>query len=306
MASQFKLFDTQNYVLPYINFYPIKLGSSQQPFLGMCNAVAMVMVAPPFRFNWNRASINFITTAGVQTYMHAGSWAANTAYALNTVIIDSNGFGQKVIVAETSGTVTPVFSQGIFTTTTESGSPPLGVQWQNIGLLSNIAQITDFGYIEKATIQDVNNNSVWKEMAISLDLSRDGSATSCPKYVSAQADDNLGDVALRVTPPPGSAYPISVEYQKLWVPFSTVSSNWSPIPDRLFEVYSMGVLALALFYKGDSRFQWASQQFVARMLANYEGLSETQINQFRRTWEGTLTESVFSAKANQGNQARGI
>lgn len=300
MAATYKLSDTLQFVLPWVNFYPLMIGQTSQPFLGMCERVAEILMTPPFAPNWNRNSIHFITTSGTQTYLTAGSWILGTVYNAGTVIIDSNGNGQVVTVAGTSYGTVPTWSTTLFATTTDNT-----VTWQNLGAMASIAKITDFGYIEKAMVQDVNNGNQWKELGIALNLPRD-SSQSCPKYVAAQSDDNLGDISLRLTPVPAGAYPVSVQYQKLHTPFSSAGNLWAPIPDRLFYVYSFGVLALAFLYKGDQRYAWASQQFIAGVLAYYSGLDQTQINQFLKAWDATLSDSTRSQNAQQGVSARGV
>ena len=285
-----------------LNFKPVQLGSSQQPFLGMCTKVAQIMLAPPFKHNFNRQTYNFLTVKDCQSYMPAAGWVANQPYLLNAVIIDSNGNGQKCIVAGTSQTPgPPAWTTGLFTTLVDGG-----VTWQNLGVLTNIPQINNFGFIEKAWVQDVNSGSEWKEMGISLDLPRD-STSGCPKYISAQTDDNVGNISIRLTPPPAGIYPITMQYQALQVPFTSVGVTWAPIPDRLFYTYSYGVLALAYAYKGDmQRAMWAGGHFVGGLLSYYEGLSETQINQFLRVWSATLGENIAQAKSQQGTALRQV
>ena len=298
MASNFKLSDTLAYINPYLNFFPVALGSTNQPFIGMCNAVAQFMLAPPFKHNFNRASLDFVTVSGTQTYVKAQSWASG-AFSAGAVIIDSNGNGQKALVAGTTGGSPPAWATGLFLTTADNT-----VTWQNVGPLGNILAVNNFSFIEKAYVQDINNGNEWKELGISLNLARD-TTTGCPKHVSAQSDDNLGDLAIRLMPTPAGAYPVSIQYQQLQVPFTGLSSNWAPLPDRLFYTYSMGVLALAYLYKGDMRFSWASSQFVARMLAYAEGMEESQVNQFLRRWAATLSEGAWAQQAQQGTSARG-
>jgi hypothetical protein len=301
MAASFTIQNTIDFCNPYINYYPLSIGGSNQPALGIANSIAQLITAPPFKWRFNRNSVNFITTSGTQTYMNANNWVATTSYTTGTTIIDSNGNGQKCIVAGTSSVSTPSWSTSLFTYTTDGA-----VTWQNIGPLGGILQMTDFGFIEKAVIQDVNNGSVWKELSVSLDLSRD-STTSCPKYVSAQSDDNLGDISLRLTPPPGAAYPVSVQYQKQLSPFTSLGQSWSPLPDYLFMTYSFGFLALAFLYKGDSRFEWASQQFTTRLLSYAEGLKESEISAFLQNWQSSSTAfSVWAQKSQQGVAGRGI
>jgi hypothetical protein len=306
MAATFTLTNTLQFVQPWVSFYPLTIGTNNQPFIGMCERVAQILMAPPFKPNWNRNTVNFVTTIGTQTYLNAGSWALGTNYTAGTVIIDPNGNGQVVIVAGASGGSAPSWSQTLFATTTDST-----VTWQNVGKLAIIPQITDFAYIEKAAVQDINSVSAvsagnaWKELGIKLNLPRD-TTTSCPKFVAAQSDDNIGDIAIRLTPTPGSAYPVSVQYQKLHTPFTALSNLWAPIPDRMFYIYGFGVLALSYLYKGDQRYAWASQQFVAGVLSYYDGLEQTQINQFLQNWDATLADSTRAANASQGVQARGV
>lgn len=300
MASNYKLLDTLQFVLPWVNFYPLTLGQTQQPFLGMCESVAEILVAPPLAPNWNRTSTQFLTTAGTQVYAPTAAWQLGTSYATGTVIVDTNGNGQQVIVAGTSGGSPPSWSTSIFASTTDNT-----VTWQNIGAIASIPQIFDFAYIETATIQDVNNGNKWKTLGVQLNLNREADQ-SCPKYIAAQIDDNLGNVAFWLTPVPGAVYPVDIQYQKLHQPFQSLGQTWAPIPDRLFYCYGFGVLALAMMYKGDPRFQWASQKFVTSVLSYYGGLDETQKNQFLMNWEMTLSDAVSMQKGQQAVAARSL
>jgi hypothetical protein len=300
MAANYKLSDTLNFVLPMVNYYPLTIGSSQQPFLGMCCSVAQVMLAPPFRHNFNRTAISFKTVSGTQTYVKVSAWVGNTPYVLGNVVLDSNNNGQKCTTAGTSSGSAPTWATGIFANTTDNT-----IVWQNIGPLTSIAQVNDFSYIEKAQVQDINNGNAWKDLSVNLNIGYDSDGQSCPKYISPQSDDNAGDVSFRLTPTPGAVYPIHIIYQKLQVPFTSLGQTWAPIPDRLFYTYSYGVLALSYLYKGDARFAWASSQFITKMLSYAEGLDETQISQFLRNWQGTIAEESRTQKMQQGNAARG-
>jgi hypothetical protein len=301
MATTLKLVDTIEFCQPYIGNMPLAVGATMQPFLGIANAVAGTMLSPPFKWSFNRSSIDFLSVASTQNYRNAGSWASNTVYAVGTVIIDPNGNGQKVTQGGTSGGSTPSWSTGMFTSTTDNG-----VTWMNVGALASIPKITNFGFVDKAQIQDVNNNSEWKELQVKLDLSR-AAQISCPKFIAAQSDDNLGDITFRLMPVPGSAYPVSVNYQQAQKPFTQLSNLWSPFPDRLFYVYSFGCLALAYLYAEDPRFQMAQQQFISRLVAQAEGLTETEINIFLSNWNAlTGTTAGYNMRLSQGIQARQV
>jgi hypothetical protein len=304
MAATMTLNNTLQYVLPWVNFYPLTLGATQQPFIGMCERVAQIILSPPLNPNFNRNTINFITTTGVQTYVSAGSWIPANPYSVGQFIIDSNGNGQLVLQAGVSQTasppVPPTWSTGLFTNTTDGT-----VVWQNLGVLGAIPQVSDFGWIERCELQDINNANTWKTLDISSNMSRD-TQTSCPKTVSAIADDNQGDVTFRLSPPPAAAYPIVIQYQRLHTPFTSLSNLWGPIPDRLFYIYSTGVLALAYMYKGDDRAQATSQHFVTSLLSYFGGLTETQKNAFLSNWNASLAEANTMQKAQQAVAARGV
>jgi hypothetical protein len=303
MASSFTIQNTVDFCGPFLNYYPLSIGGSNQPALGIANSIAQVVLAPPFKWRFNRNSVNFITTSGTQTYMSANGWVGVTAYTVGTTIIDSNGNGQKCVVSGTSGGSAPTWSTNLFATTSDGSG---NLSWQNIGPLSAIPQMTDFGFIEKASVQDINNGSVWKELSIALDLSRD-STTSCPKLISAQSDDNLGDIALRLMPPPGAAYPVTVQYQKQLATYTSLGQTWSPLPDYLYMTYNFGFLALAFLYKGDSRFEWASQQFTTRLLSYAEGLKESEISAFLQNWQSSSTAfALWAQKVQQGVAGRGL
>lgn len=237
MGATLTVNDTINFVQPFLGFYPLAVNGTNYPALHIANTVSQVMLAPPFKWRWNRKVANFTTTNGTQDYQEA---------------------------------------------------------------------ISDFGFAEKAQVQDVNSNSSWKEIGIRLDLSLE-SLTSCPKYICPLLDDNSGNITFRLMPVPGAAYPVNVQYQKAQPLFASLSQTWAPIPDFMFYVYSLGFMAFALLYKGDSRFPGAMQQFATTLIANSEGLTESEMNIFLQTWTGiTNTVALTALKQTQGNQVRVI
>ena len=235
MGATLTINDTINLVQPFLGFYPVAVNGTNYPALHIANTVAQVILAPPFKWRWNRNTTSWTTVNGTQDYTQVAS---------------------------------------------------------------------DYGFAEKAQVQDVNNGNVWKEIQIRLDLSLD-SALSCPKQICAVTDDNAGNITFRLMPVPGAAYPVKVQYQKAQALFSALTSTWAPIPDFMFYIYSLGFLAFALLYKGDSRFPETMQQFVSTLIANAEGLTESEINIFLQTWTGITNSVALTAiKQQAGNQAR--
>lgn len=235
MGATLTVNDTINFVQPFLGFYPLAVNSTNYPALHIANTVSQVILAPPFKWRWNRNTKSFTTTGGTQDYTQA---------------------------------------------------------------------VSDYGFAEKAQIQDVNNGSVWKEIGIRLDLSLE-TVQSCPKFICPVTDDNAGNITFRLMPVPGASYPVTVQYQKAQPLFTSLSQTWAPIPDFMFYIYSLGFMAFALLYKGDSRFPAAMQQFASTLIANAEGLTESEINIFLQTWTGiTNTVALTALKQNQGNQVR--
>lgn len=305
MASNFKVSDIGNFVAPFVNFIPLTIGGSKQPLLGFVNCVAQVMTAPPFKWNWNRSSVDFITTGGTQNYRNAPAWSSTT-FSAGQIIIDSNNNGQRCIVAGTAGGSAPAWATGIFATTTDNT-----ITWSNIGPLASIVQVSDFGFIERAQVQDINaSTSTWKDLNIVQQLPRE-SGSSCPKTVCADSDDNASDITFRLSPVPPSGstglYPITIVYQKKVANYTDTAQSMSPLPDHFFHVYAYGVLALCYMYAEDPRYQMANQQFIARLLSYAEGLSEMEINIFLKNWNAILPGAPgFMARLQQGTQARQV
>lgn len=235
MGVTYTVNDSINFTAPFLKFYPVAVNSTNYPALHFANLIAQTILAPPFKWRWNRGTVSFNTINGTQDYSQS---------------------------------------------------------------------VASFGFIENASVQDVNNGNAWKQLTPRLDLALE-SSTSCPKYVSAQTDDNAGNIGFRLMPVPGAIYPVTIQYQKQAVLFTSLTQTWAPLPDFLFYIYSMGFLALSLVYKSDSMFPWASQQFATRLLAQAEGLSETETNIFLQTWTGITNSVALTAlKQTQGNQAR--
>ena len=77
---------------------------------------------------WNQTPGQSTTDGGVTwDNMGQATWKANTSYAVNAVILDSNGNIQNAIVAGTSGNSAPAWPEGAATTTYD------GLTWANLG-----------------------------------------------------------------------------------------------------------------------------------------------------------------------------
>lgn len=161
--------------------------------------------------------------------------------------------------------------------------------------------VADFGWIEHASIQDINTSNKWQDLEnqIRLPLSTN---TALSEYVSAQTDNGSGTITFRLLPVPDAAYPVSITYQKASVDFTATTDTWTPIPNRYAYIYNWGFLALMYLYADDPRFQVTNQKFVANLLGAAQGLTATQVNIFLNNWQAITGTQIF----NQGTEAQGI
>lgn len=163
--------------------------------------------------------------------------------------------------------------------------------------------ITDFGYIEAASVTDSNGNITQLQEVKQTYISK-GKDQAQPQYISAVLDDNSGNITFRFSAVPDATYTATVAYQKKVTPFVSPGDLW-PLPDHYSYVYNWGVLALTFLYTKDSRFQFANQQFKATLLGNAEGLTEMQKNVFLANWEFiTRQAETTDLKTQAGNQSR--
>lgn len=139
-----------------------------------------------------------------------------------------------------------------------------------------VKNLTNFGWLESATVNDnLGNTQSIKGLQVRLNESEDGSE-STPMYISAQYDDNAGNITFRLIPVPDKAYTVVVTYQKASPNFTSLSDTWSPIPDYMSGVYNLFLRAFAYEYFDDPRFAVTFQQAIKQLLSYSEGLTETQ------------------------------
>jgi hypothetical protein len=170
-------------------------------------------------------------------------------------------------------------------------------------------EITDFGWLECATIQVPYDDANEPGKIYSLGMERDletSTDTSRPTQISVQKDDLAGNITFRLHMCPDQQYLVGITYQKAAEMFTSVGSPW-PIPSKLRHIVNYGFLAWAMLYNNDSRFQELSQRFIAHLLATQQGLDEASKNLFADAYLGTmLSQASSSGKTQQGITARGI
>ncbi len=173
----------------------------------------------------------------------------------------------------------------------------------SVGLQDYIANIPDFGFLEKVSIKDtdgkyyeiadVKNNSA---------LSK-SSTTARPQVVAVQ--NGTGPV-IRFSGVPDKIYSVNLVYQITPVQFVNVTDLWAPIPDSYSDIYNN----MCLGYYMDSCQDPRAAQYVARgiagLLSRQSGLSEMDKAIFAQSYmnlnSAMLTQTLGTQ---QGKQAQG-
>lgn len=166
-------------------------------------------------------------------------------------------------------------------------SPPFAWRWNRgavsfkttEGVTDYKVAVSDLGWIEKAVSVQVANGGLSQELDIDNNLMAESRAGQLTR-ISAQLDDDAGNVTFRVFPAPDDKYQVDVTYQKAAPVFVGLTDTWAPIPDYLSYVYNEGFLARALEYKNDPRAPGAMQSFTQLLLAANQGLTDAQRNLF--------------------------
>ena len=112
--------------------------------------------------------------------------------------------------------------------------------------------LPNFGWIEKAVAYDVDDSFSAYELQVELIKGID-TLTNQPHRISAQIDDDEGNITFRLFPAADKIYNVVVDYQKTAPQFASLTQTWAPIPDYLSFIYNEGFQARAYEYFSDPR-----------------------------------------------------
>lgn len=165
--------------------------------------------------------------------------------------------------------------------------------------------VSDFGFIEKASLTAVTGGAITEIPTIAQELSLDA-GTGRPHSIAPYLDDNAGNITFRFMPgKPDQNYTATVIYQIQPALLTALANTW-PIPDRYSFVYQQGFLGMMYLFADDQRAAFMLQRFVASLLALSEGLTEQERNTFLEQWQSTIDSSRKMTKSQQGIGARAV
>lgn len=166
--------------------------------------------------------------------------------------------------------------------------------------------ISDFGFLEKATLTDVQGK-IWEIKDIKNNEPLAVSTTEArPQSVAVEGDDGAGNLVFRFSAVPEAVYEVGLIYQKSPVKFTATTDSWGPIPDSFSDVYNN----LCLGYYMDSCQDGRAPQYIARgiagLLARSQGLSAMDKALFAQSYMNfNMQEILNQLKTQQGQQAQG-
>lgn len=160
-----------------------------------------------------------------------------------------------------------------------------------VGTSDYSVSLPQFGWIEKAVAYDPSNGYAAFELQVELIKGLETQSNQ-PARISAQYDDDAGNITFRIFPAPDQIYNIVVEYQKSASIFTSLTQTWSPLPDYLSYLYNEGFIAKAFEYSNDPRFAPAMQLFLTDLVEANVGLDRTQKNIWLADRLNTLRQNL--------------
>jgi hypothetical protein len=167
----------------------------------------------------------------------------------------------------------------------------------DIGVSDYIVNLPTFGWIEKAVAYLPGDGFAAFELQVEL-IKGEEPLPNQPARISAQYDDDSGNITFRVFPAPDKIYNVVVDYQKSAPLFTALNQTWNPIPDYLSYLYNEGFQAKAFEYSNDPRFTTSMQIFMTDLATESQGLSQSQKN----VWLADKLNSLRQLAAIQGGR----
>lgn len=279
-------------------------GVANEPALSLANDTLSELLSQPFAWKFNRTQANIlVTTQNRQDYQFAGASAWTQNYGAAIKLASANGITQSGFVV-TVNTIQPHnFSVGETVYQAGAGvaaynsvftSTPSGSAWTGGWVITATPTTTSYTFTHAASGLGTSGapgitNMSWLESATMVSMNDTGSAqyvypllavrtlqavsfTSLPDRVSILSDDGAGTLTIRFRYLPGSTpYGVTLIYQAAPPLLTSLSSTWTPFPDRLAFVYRQMFLALCYRFaesnRADIEYQKA-QAAIARALGS--------------------------------------
>ncbi|MGB9512434.1 MAG: C25 family cysteine peptidase [Candidatus Acidiferrum sp.] len=158
----------------------------------------------PIVCTYNTTLASGATASSLTITFKVAQWAASTAYAVGTRIVDSNGNIEQVVTAGTSGTAHPTWSTTVGAQTTDNT-----VVWQNAGVaagttIQSSATVTNSSFKDTVPSNNTSLTSIIIEPTTTSDLALSMSVAPTPIFIFSNFTytitiQNLGQATAPVT-----------------------------------------------------------------------------------------------------------
>jgi hypothetical protein len=312
MAASITVQNTIDYTKSYLNWANLTIGNNNEPAMSAANLTLQTITGPPFRWVWNRTTVSFLATEGIQDYnvflpsfgfletasvQLAGVITSVTITSNVAVFTANNAFvsllgGFPGTTVTTSGCTTPALNGTFPLVSATPTSFTVAIIHGNL-TESESGALALAGPIKPLEIK-------WGSLSAATEQDR-------PTFISVQDSDESGiNFQFRVLPVPNAAYQIILSYQGS-PPVVTNPSNTWQIPDQISYIYTYFFMFMMFDYFDDPRAGRYRQLAVAALLARQSGLSATDRNLFLGNWLPLMKEEESAqSEVQQGNQARGL
>jgi hypothetical protein len=314
MASTISLNSTIQWARPFLFFKPLAFASSgNEPAISSANLVQQTILGPPFRWNWNRKSLTFVTTPGVQDYpvtladfgfMEKASVAIQGSKTIEIEIYNNNSLGEDTVAAR------PRFISAQL----DDNSTAASANITNVSLSNNILTVTAINSFVAGQVvyfTGLTNATFLNGQTAEVITSNGTSFTAVyigPDYSSPYGDTGTaseGNITFRLMPVPEQVYTITVQYQKKVPLFNSLSEFWV-VPDNYSYIYQLGFMSFMMQFSDDPRWQLYAQKFVSHLLAAQDGLTATERNIFLNSWGALIGNAMTNTMDRQQDaQAKG-
>jgi hypothetical protein len=100
--------NTINWAQPFLSYAPVSIGTGNEPAITSANTILQTILAPPFKWRWNRKTTTITTIVGTQDYLKA---------------INDFGYLEQATAAIAGSPTFPLEIKGILGEATEQSRP---------------------------------------------------------------------------------------------------------------------------------------------------------------------------------------
>lgn len=314
MATTLTLQNSINFAQAFGGFKQLTIGTANEPAVTAANMILTTVLSPPFCWNWNRGSITFTTTPGVQDYavdvppfgfiekasFVPTSLITNTSLTSNVATYTA---ANSFVTGDQVTTINTTNGGGIFNLPNQVIISANATSFTTAITNIDVSPTTDTG-----TATDSSSKMAEIPGVQGMVGTASASETGAPAFIAPQIDDNAGNITFRILPAPDQTFQINIIFQnRIPALMTTPASTWAPIPDHYSVIYQWGFLSVIAAYFDDPRWASFTQKFVSTILGMAEGLEEESKNIFQKTWLDMVSEQQSkSMKTGQGVQQRQI